>query len=1249
MKRSMFGPIAGTLALAACLMAAEGAQAPAKAAVAKAAASRAPSDPGEDRRPFGKYLVKVCELGRGCYDPSKACDKPSCGPEAEALKKTDTNTAGSKKAGSKKTDTKKTDSPKTDPEKCTFCNSAKKPQSIAVKQAGCDGTVVSCNAKAEYPLPAGHAFYIEASSDAGLPVTLSVKGPAVETGKTVGGIQAYVVTGEGAITVKAEQKGDGTHLAAPSATMALQTADSPSPDCYGLYTGPVVNTDQPDIAAIAALAGNPVPFVLTTQGTGTILIYATRWPFQNRPDEAEILNTVVATLDGPLGSDPGKSFGVKAPAAKPVAFQVELGIAHAAALGDPAGRITALGYSKFTVQNIGSTPGKVRITAAEAPGCKDWKTFLSAVRELEWGLVSQPSVTKLWYLNSDDTSKAMNGLFGSSGGSGSASGSGSGTGSGSGAASGSGSGGGAGSGTAASGGSSAAASPNATISVSQPPGSKVEIKTDTTPCVVAGLAFGNSNACAPAGSGASSGSGTAAGGASGGGASGTNPVAAVKTISMGSIGAPSSTPQAGQLPQSPPDMVIFGNPTPGDDAQIAERNRILAQLDLPRPEMIINAWVMQNSTSDPRAMGEFSQEVRTMVERYNESLERLVLDSYRNVSEQMLQADYFNEGFYHYISDRFVAEGNKETPTAQSFLDRSPARLADSAEERTNRLGICKEGRYCLGYSWLFNPSKPRLTDLLLALIAAKEPVDRVMETVNKVQGTGPNGSMPALACTSLRGEESSRCMTIEERLDLREEKEVTDYLDPNADCTTADEWGILRSQFTGLNSATDWHPRMHLVCFARAARLYLREAGLARAAVADFLFQCKRSQQYPHEFSGYYLNQSATNLNSALSPMIEAFNRDVVAFQTYMRTDIEYEVEVANRGKDRRCCVKRLFGIGKPSFFNDGIVSVRTISGQAAQVNATSQSYLDASKAPSLSDLMAAIGSGATPGSASPLASVLGAAATQAPVSLLSGVLGSYQKTTAQIGRQLQLQVVPRSLATASSAEISVYMKAANPATTPVFTGGPPSAQQQNTSEVSNHEVTTRIRVDSVKLFELSSYSAVLQRSRSKIPLLPPFVEIPYIGTILGIPLPAAKEYHASTAIVSAMVVPTAADIGYGLRFLDDLVLYGPPGPCSFAGQPGAPLCRVRRALSVSDLHASVATYHDAMVLCFTTEAAPGRAGTKSGEESLAPATTTGRGLFIMRTTPQQVPQEKLPAAGSPAGKDVCRDLTFLQLPSYE
>jgi hypothetical protein len=1227
--------LACTLALSACLLSSQQAraQAPAPAAKAPAAAVKAPP---EDHRPFGKYLVKVCELGRGCYDPTELCKNNSCGP-------------------------KKIADPKHPPQGCTFCDSSKPAQTITIKQVGCGSA--ACVGKAQYPLKNEDNFFLQASTDAkdasdnALPVSLSVDGPATEVAVD-GDIHTYHVTGTETITIKATQSGKknasevATHLPAPTVSITLAVGEGANPDCFGLNTAPVVTTDQPDIAQIAMLAGNPVPFMLMTQGTGTILIYATRWPYDVVPAEVSLLKQVVETLNGPLGSDPTKSFGVKPATPKAVAaFTQELRIAHSAALGDPAARITALGY-KITAQNIGSTPGKVRITSTDTPSCKDWTTFLAAVRDLEWSLESEPQVTKLWHLSSDDVQKAMSTLFPPPAAANPQTPSGPNTAT-----------------------PPAAASPNATVSVSQPPGSKVEVKTDTTPCVEAGLAFGNSNACSPPAA-----TPAAPGTTGSSGISGTNPIPAAKPIATASIGAPIGTPPAGQLPTNPNDLLIYGNPLPGDDAQIAERNRILAQLDLPRPEMIINAWVIQNSSTDPRAMGEFSGDVRTMVERYNESLEKMLLTAYQKVSGRMIEPDYYNEAFYHYISDRFVGEGGDNGSqtskiSAQDYLDRSPAQLKENDDVRTNRLGICAKGRYCLGYSAMFQPTKPRLTDLLLALIAAKEPFNEALDTVSKVQEQAPScclavekkqkktkepkvqqtclncsildsrANIPEFDCESLTGEQRAHCAALRKNLSIGP---VKNYLDTESDCTSVDQWGILRAQFTGLAPDAGPHPpRFHLVCFARAAQLYLTDAGLARAAVADFLFQYKRSQQYPHEFSAYSLSQAAANLNSALSPMIEAFNRDVVAFQTYMRTDIEYEVEMANRGHDQRCCVKRLFGIDKPSFFNDGIISVRTISGQSAQANATSQTFLDASQAPSLSDLISAMG-GASSNSA--LASVLGSASAQAPVSLLGSVLNSYQKTYAQIGRQLTLQAVPRSLATGSSAEISVYMKAGDPVSQPpLFSGGPASAQKQNLSEVASHDVTTRIRIDSVKLFELSSYSAVLERSRSKFPLLPPFVEIPYIGTLAGIPLAAAKEYHASTAIISAMVVPTASDIGYGLRFGDDLVIYAPAGPCSVTNNTAAP-CQMRRALSFSDLHASVSAYHNAMLLCLTTERAPGR-----DAASLPPAISTGRYNFMKSPSAPEAPKEPQPPAAAvnaqvsnaQASSPACKDLTFSQLPS--
>jgi hypothetical protein len=180
--------------------------------------------------------------------------------------------------------------------------------------------------------------------------------------------------------------------------------------------------------------------------------------------------------------------------------------------------------------------------------------------------------------------------------------------------------------------------------------------------------------------------------------------------------------------------------------------------------------------------------------------------------------------------------------------------------------------------------------------------------------------------------------------------------------------------------------------------------------------------------------------------------------------------------------------------------------------------------------------------------------------------------------------------LSTASSAEITVTLNADETAGGPVYSGGPQGAATPNTSRVANHDISTRIRVESVKLFEVSSFSAIVQRSRSRFPLLPPFVEIPYIGTVLGVPISGAKEYHSSTAVMSAMVVPTAADIAYGLRFLFDQVVDGGPGSCSYvkgSAGPGVPKpCQFRRAVSMRDLNQlPVLNYHKAMIRCLATD----------------------------------------------------------------
>jgi hypothetical protein len=162
------------------------------------------------------------------------------------------------------------------------------------------------------------------------------------------------------------------------------------------------------------------------------------------------------------------------------------------------------------------------------------------------------------------------------------------------------------------------------------------------------------------------------------------------------------------------------------------------------------------------------------------------------------------------------------------------------------------------------------------------------------------------------------------------------------------------------------------------------------------------------------------------------------------------------------------------------------------------------------------------------------------------------------------------------------------------------------NTSRVANHDTTTRVRVDSIKLFEVSSFSAIVERSRSRFPLLPPFVEIPYIGTFAGIPLGSAKEFHSSTAIVSAYVVPTAADIAYGIHFASDLVVDGlNPGPCNFYKGVGGPdvknACLFRKMLSLHDVgpQQPIHEFNRNITRCFATDTSPEGCGNVSFDTS--------------------------------------------------
>jgi hypothetical protein len=202
-----------------------------------------------------------------------------------------------------------------------------------------------------------------------------------------------------------------------------------------------------------------------------------------------------------------------------------------------------------------------------------------------------------------------------------------------------------------------------------------------------------------------------------------------------------------------------------------------------------------------------------------------------------------------------------------------------------------------------------------------------------------------------------------------------------------------------------------------------------------------------------------------------------------------------------------------------------------------------------------------------------------------VAGVLGSMQSSEAKIGRQFTIKLTPRSLPAASSAELDVTMNAAETGEPTLYYAGSGSANglNDNLSRVAKHETTTRVRIDSLRIFEVSSLVAQLQRSRSRFPILPvPGLEMPYIGSLVGVPRRPGTEYHASIAVLGAIVVPTAADLAYGTKFQADRIVGSETANfvCTWGNLDK---CVFRLPESIHDL-GDITLFHKMMLNCLTS-----------------------------------------------------------------
>lgn len=1044
---------------------------------------------------------------------------------------------------------------------------------------------------------------VTATSDSSLPVEIKVLSGAA----TASGATATIVRG-GPVRLEATQKGDAQYQSADlSAT--YNVSEDPDYCLAGLIPPSQPKPAKRDTSAIVEALGNPIPFSFESEG-GNILIYSSRLrPHRNArdtgigllaPEDQSTLGQILAAIDQ-LGSDPELSASSPKPSAaskdsardsaSPPAYSLEVTVPHANSFSSLSSTLDTLNPSVFKVEPIGSD--RIRITAAKVPTCHAVTLFLQDIRHVVWQAYSEPPVAQEYHLASaSDYVSAMGGQP---------------------------SGGKSGAGE-----NETASSKDESKQGSQQGGSAKQSKSG-----------GDGS---PAGS-----SSTKKTDAKAGGADPPDPATPAKSDddSKSSDGSAPAPARSASVHLVNPDLFLFLNSTPGNDGDITEKKRVLAQLDLPRPEVLINVWGMQISTGDVTQVGTFNTNLKRVVADYNTGLQEIVSRGYGYLQYQLTtDPNYFNTDFYRYISQRFVGEPGAMPTSASPPAAQLSQKVAASPDEIAGDMlrmrsplqkqilddtirddnGICGFNEYCLGFGQIFQPLEPNLMHLLLAIIAADKPWTEACSAINYVEEslTDFTQTAPPSSCWTDKTQQASA-------------EPAAGAIQPPAppealrtrDCEEAD-----------LGWYEGWQkpqrPPVQLECFRQASAALLVPPntdwaqpvttvtpglGLARAAVADFLFNYKLAQQYPHEFAPYELTHSAQKLDAVLSPFNVAFNRDVTAYQNYLR----HQIDVCGRRRrlrDYACAFSAKWrGVESKEFTNNAILTVRTLSATPTEAGVTTQNFLNDTEPGSLSDLLGSTVKGGSGGKSSSAAETVGDLLEKSPVpaQLIVNALKSAQSTEVQIGKSISLRVTPHSLAGASSAELDLKLNV-DDSSDPTFYTPTKSGNKADVSRVSNHEVTTRVRVDSLKLVDISSFSAALQRSRTRFPLLPlPGFEVPYVGSLVGIPLPAAKEYHSSTAVLSAIVVPTAADLAYGLVFASDRIVdpeyagdcYWPNSPA--AGRPARP-CRLRKAESLSDLgNAPLRNFNKTMISCLASSGQA--ANPKFGTQASQPVNPSPRG----------------------------------------
>ncbi len=614
------------------------------------------------------------------------------------------------------------------------------------------------------------------------------------------------------------------------------------------------------------------------------------------------------------------------------------------------------------------------------------------------------------------------------------------------------------------------------------------------------------------------------------------------------------------------DLVIIDAP-PGEDERRHKLKRLIQQMDLPRPQISMRFFSSQlNAKGDDAALGD-------ALGLGHELLRRRV----RDLSGAMQGA--IRRGVW-YLSEQIRCY-QATSPSPSKIEPRACPEKGIQAIDHEARIfrdyiqSPLREGEnYTLAYRDAFAPFPASLSRLFLLLAATDNPSIEASKLVSVMEGRWPGQYFKS---------------------------DLVVLCDPD---------GAVPKQADSEPKA-DTSPRVFRSFGPLLAELLERGRGRRlRSALADYLFHYKWSVQYPDDFVSYDLRRSADTLDSLFGGLVEAFNADLeVCVDRAMRrlpweyTDLEkdnrrtrrqaFEDEIAGlkmqikaaspedkpdleealdgvkrRAERDRGEHERRKSLGKKiGYASNGLVAVSSLSGRSAKVDGGVKHYFGFQKPISFGDALEAAKEALNDdddetSALDVLKNDPRVAAANVALAIAKAAADP-ERTTVAISDGTSVEVTPMALSSAASAELEIKLKIGE-REEPKQTKGD-ETKTARIDRIVQHTVEDTVRVESLKLFELSTFAqghrlpgsgcwwpgtwdVILSRevTRCPYPVVGHAVEllvgpIPWLGNKvmkpLSIDVGPKTSLSQSSAVISALVVPTAADIALGLRFdLDGL-----------------------------------------------------------------------------------------------------------------